>query len=124
MAANMGYVPSGAGLAPTTPALSPMGTHPTSPKPKRPVNRDTIQIAAHGMRPMNNDDLSAVFYQLNQKIEQEMKYTHQLGEAVDSNAIILGQIVARVGGLEKISAATTSKADLIDNYLTQNTTKV
>ena len=69
MAANMGYVPSGAGLAPTTPAPSPMGPDPTSPEPKRPVNRDMIQIAAHGMRPMNNDDLSVGSYQLNQKIE-------------------------------------------------------
>ena len=76
------------------------------------------------MRPMNNDDLSAGFYQLNQKIEQEMKYTHQLGEAVDSNAIILGQIVARVRSLEQISAATTTKTDLIDVHVTENATKV
>ena len=110
---------------PTTPAPSPMGPDPTPPEPKKPVNRDTIQIAAYGMRPMNTDDLSAGFYQLSQKVEQEMKYTQQLGEAVDSNAIILGQIVARVRGLEQLSAATTTKTktDLIDNYVTENTTK-
>ena len=44
-----------------------------------------------------------------------------LGLAVDANALILGQIVARVRGLEQCSAATTFKTDLIDGYLVENT---
>ena len=85
---------------------------------------DTIQIAARGMRPMNNEDRSAGFYQLNQKVEQEMVYTHQLGESVDTNAVILGELVALVQTLEQVSAATTRNADLVDAHLTENTTKV
>ena len=76
------------------------------------------------MRPMNNEDLSAGFYQLNPKMEREILYTYQLGESVDTNAIILGQIVARVQTLEQVSAATTRNADLVDAHLTDNTTKV
>ena len=73
---------------------------------------------------MNMEDLSAGFYQLNQKLEQEMVYTHQLGESVDINAVILGQIVTRVRALEQVSAATAAKNDLTDGHLTENATKV
>ena len=54
-------------------------------------------------------------------MDQEIQYTQQLGAAVVSNAIILGQVVGRVRGLEQVSGATTVKTDLIDGYLVENT---
>ena len=96
-----------------------MGPDP-SPAPKRLATCEPNRITVHGMRPMNTDDLSTAFCQTKQKLEQELVYTHCLGEVAGSNSVILAQFVARVRRLEQVTAVTTIKTDQMDKYLLES----
>ena len=52
---------------------------------------------------------------ISEQFEQQPIYTLRFGEAVDSNATIVEQIIARVLGLEQVTAATGVETDQMDN---------
>ena len=94
-----------------SPVPTPVGGDPRSPEPKRPASRDSIPLAQSSASVMNNADLSQGFTQLSTKFEQECQFTQGVYQAVDANAIVLQQIVAKFRELELSNAALTHQGD-------------
>ena len=63
-----------------------------TPEAKRPLARDTIQVAISGERPLTHEELTSAFYGLLRRAEQEEGFTNQLHEAVTYNAELLNTL--------------------------------
>ena len=94
-----------------SPVPTPVGGDPRSPEPKRPASRDSIPLAQSSANVMGNADLSQGFMQLGTKFEQECQFTQGVYQAVDANAIVLQQVVAKLRELELSNAALTHQGD-------------
>ena len=101
--------------APSHPATSRQAADPPDgvPQAKRPLNRETIQVAQSGMRVMTVEDLSAAFFQLNAHAEKEEGLAASVHSCVDHNAQLLTQACERLFKLE----ATSTTADAVQATL-------
>ena len=88
-----------------------MGPDPSSPLPKRPANRESFPVAMSSASNMSNADLSQGFTQLSGRFEQECVFTQNLYSAVDANAVVLQQIVAKVRAIEIQASAQVAKGE-------------
>ena len=82
-------------VAPPTPrrlSLSPSGM---TPQAKRPMDRDAIQVALTGERPLTHEELTSAFYALNRRLDKEEAFTAQMREAIIHNADLVDQAGAR-----------------------------
>ena len=117
------------GITPgATPAQTPVpgGGPPDgkSPNSKRPLNRETIQMAVSDTRVLGNEDLSAAVHTLYSNSERDQKWTNSIAESVHWNAQLMDKVVERVNALEAALTAsnvklddTTSKVEVLQNDL-------
>ena len=113
MAAAMGQTP-GASQAMPTPAASPTQDAPPTgltPNAKRPMNRDSVQVANTGSRLMSQEDLSAGFYNLASLQTRDEAFTKNVASCVDYNGKLLNELVTRVNTLEASRNLNTTKVD-------------
>ena len=82
--------PSAATPIPGQPHPAPSGM--TPPPAKRPMDRESIQIAMSGQRSMTHEELSGAFYNLLGRLEREEQFTQQMRDAVIGNAEILDNV--------------------------------
>ena len=73
-----------------------MATASDESAPKRPVTRDSIQVIQAGFIPMTIDDLTTGFHQLSIRVLREEEFTQGIHGAVDINAQLLAEVMARV----------------------------
>ena len=91
------------GLSPPTSVLQPNPTAaPASDEPaaKRPATRESIQMVQTGFRPMTLLELTAGFHQLNSQVHREEDFTVNIHGAVDTNALLLVEAMARIQRIE------------------------
>ena len=86
-----------------------------SPKPKRPINRDTIEVSNTGQRPMTHEELTSAFYTLLDKTVREEKLVSGIGEAVSIIADLLGGLMKRMDALEISNRLIGPKFDEFKN---------
>ena len=97
--------------APSRPATPRQAADPpdAAAQAKRPLNRETIQVAQSGMRAMTVEDLSAAFFQLNARVEKEEGLADNLHDCVDHNAQLLTQACERLLKLEATSTPRSAR---------------
>ena len=109
----MGRTP-GASFGMPTPAASPTQDAPPTgltPNAKRPMNRDSIQVANTGNRLMTQEDLSAGFYNLTALQARDENFTKNVANCVDYNGKLLNELVTRVNTLEASRNLDTAKVE-------------
>ena len=110
-------VPAIQAVTAATGAAEPMA--PASPEPKRPRQRDTSAATAM-VRDITLPELVAEFAVLHHRFGRDESYVTAAVDAVDHNAVLLGETIARLTAVEtKLNGAeavvTQHKADATAN---------
>ena len=89
-------VPGTPRAQPVTPRRLDLGSGMT-PLAKRPMSRDTIQIAVTGERPLTHDELTSGFYALLRRVDREEAFGNEMREAMIYNAELIDHCGTRSG---------------------------
>lgn len=102
------------GAAPTTPV--PGGGPPDgrSPNAKRPLNRDTISMAASEVKVLGMEDLSAGVHTLHMNAERDRKWVESVVASVAHNAQMLDGVINRLNGVDAVQKLMGESVDTLD----------
>ena len=91
-----------------------------TPVTKRPLNRESIQVANTGERPLSHDELTSGFYALLRRADREEAFTLQLSQCVTENAGILSEVGKRSAENRVAVELLTPKVEQMEAEIAKN----